>query len=555
MVEVRHLMDPHPRSQGAPVSPVGRVSAPDGAAPVALALVLVSLAWAAGLVTTRGVEWPGVNMRGVGIDIYRDIALAQTMLDSGYGPDAAYVGERTWYNPLAPALTALVSAMTGWPVPFVAARIGAYANLIAPLSFFALCAFVLGRWTALWATAGFLFLTSSTLPSWVSATYSPWFMPVNFVQGAFYLTVLALVWARRSDRLGRFVWPGVLWGLTFLGHTAPALIIGIMVLWLSVRDSFAGRSTVGGAASRTVVMMSFAIAVSSPLIVIIVGHYGLRTAHTQPSLYSEPLLARELPTLLRMHLTLPMAVAVVGAWAVWRRRAVSAEARVWLGAWILAAASLLGYGYVVIGARLAAGIDLPSVVPFFHFFFYLKAATAVLFGIGVDQVGQWAGARFGRSTRMASAAACAVLLAAGARAYVNRPDFADSRRDALAVTNSDQASASRWLRAQAAPGDVALATDLDAALVAGPAGVKVVATFGGFSNPYVPREPRVAARDGMLAAIDRGDAETFMVLARPYSVSWVVVSRPRPAAPSPAMGGVLEPQFETGSIAVYRVKK
>ena len=96
--------------------------------------------------------------------------MARTILESGHGPDPAYLGERNWYNPLVPAMTAAASALSGVDVPVVAVRIGIDANRLAPIAFYLLVRSLAGAWIALYASARFLFLTSSTLPSWMSAT-------------------------------------------------------------------------------------------------------------------------------------------------------------------------------------------------------------------------------------------------------------------------------------------------------------------------------------------------------------------------------------------------
>jgi len=46
-------------------------------------------------------------------DQYRDIGLAQTILDHRYGEDHLYQGETIWYNPLLSIIIANVSRLTG----------------------------------------------------------------------------------------------------------------------------------------------------------------------------------------------------------------------------------------------------------------------------------------------------------------------------------------------------------------------------------------------------------------------------------------------------------
>jgi hypothetical protein len=541
--------------------------------PSALSLALIGAAFWFGLQTTRGLDFPGMGWTGVGIDLYRDISSAQTMLDAGYGADPTYAGERTWYNPLTPAISAAVSAVTGRPVHVVVSRIGAFANLLAPLAFFLMCAALFDRWTALFATAGFLFLLPGSLPSWVSATYSPWFLPVNFVQSLFYLTVIALHRAWRSRRVGAFVLAGLAWGVTFLGHTAPALVLGGMTtIWAAVMMWRARGGQVRDArlqpkaiAIRYALLVSLAIIVSLPFLAIITGHYGLRIKNPEPSAYSEPLLSRELPTLIKLHLTVPMLIAVVGLVALVRRR-THGVSRLLAFSWIASAALFLAYSFVRLAGK-AAGVTLPSIVPSFHFFFYLKAASALLFGVGLMAIGKFWAARIGArrgarpsararldSARVRAAAIGLILLGVQAPAYQARSDFGESRAEALAVSSSPQVQVFTWLREHAGQTDVVLSTDEDAATTVAPSGAKVVAIFPGFSNPYVDLEPRRAARDRMFEALDRQDDVAFRELASRYGVTYVLTMAPRSEAFDAQPRDVLQLVRRAGNRRLYRVR-
>lgn len=556
--------------------------------PVWIFAVLLAVAFAVGLRTTHDLDFPGTDWEGVGIDLYRDISSAQTMIDEGYGPDPTYRGERTWYNPLTPALSAVASAVTGAPVPRVAARLGAYVNLLGPIAFFLLCAALFDRWTALFAGAGFLFLVPGALPSWISATYSPWLMPVNFVQAWFYFTLLAFHRARRDGRLVAFLLPGVLWGVTFLGHTAPALVIGGMALlwightWWRARRGATGAANVSAVAQRVGLMMLVALVVSAPMVAIIVGHYGLRIQNPDPSAYSEPLLVRQLPTLVRLHLTIPTAIALFGFFLLLKQRSHRAARRLVL-AWMVAAGGFLAYSYVRLALK-AAGVTLPSIVPSFHFFFYLKAAAALLFGLGVMGLARVLAARIGARrgaaagspelarTRLLRVRAVAtgllvLLLAVQAPAYLARRDFGASRQDAQrTAAMTDEVRAYTWLRDHLTAADTVLASDADGATIVCPSGAKVVAIFTGFSNPYVALAPRTEARDRLAAALTTGDMQSFRELARAFGVAYVLTSSSDPTQAGPGGVGattirVGEPVpaeltlvFASGERRVYRIR-
>jgi hypothetical protein len=539
--------------------------------PVLFAIVLIASAMTVGIRTTRGLAWPGQDWTGAGIDLYRDIASAQTMRDTGYGPDPTYLDEKTWYNPMTPGITAVTSAVLGLPVNVVATQIGAYVNVLAPLGFLLLCAKLFDRWTACYATAAFLFLTSGPLPSWVSATYSPWFMPVNFVQAVFYPAVLVLWKAHRTGKLGWYVAAGLAWGLVFLGHTGPALILGGMncmwvasLIWAAWREPDAARKArrreeLKRGAVRFAVMAAVAIAVSAPFVMIIAGHYGLRIKNPIPSAYSYALLSRGLPRLIVIHLTVPMAIALIGLIRLRMHRS-HRTARLLVMSWVATCALFLAYSFARLGAQQVAGIALPSIVPSFHFLFYLKAATAVLFGVGLRVISKWAWKQWRRERAFRAAAGtpiavaiCVLLLIPAVLTYQSRADFTVERTDALKVPGSAELQAFEFLRNHVGPRDVVLATDRDGAVVATPTGAKVVAIYDGFSNPYVDLAPRVAARDRMVASLATGDVATFRTLAAQYGVTWVVLRPPAAVGDLAPWQGTLEFAATAGSLSLYRV--
>ena len=543
------------------------------AAPVVFAFVLIAFAVSVGVRTTSELTWPGQDWSGAGIDLYRDIASAQTMIDTGYGPDPTYLDEKTWYNPLTPGITAVVSAVTGLPVYVVATRIGAYVNVLAPLTFLLLCIKLFDRWTAFYATAAFLFLTSGPLPSWVSATYSPWFMPVNFVQALFYPAVLVLWKAHRTGRVAWYLAAGAAWGLVFLGHTAPALILGVMnclwlasLAWRAWRERDAARQArrreaLKRGAVRFALMAAVAVVVSAPFVLIIAGHYGLRIKNSVPSAFSYELLARGLPRLIVIHLTIPMAFALAGLISLWRRRS-HGTARLLVLSWVASCLLFLSYSTFRLAAK-TVGIELPSIVPSFHFLFYLKAATAVLFGVGLRVAAAWAWNRWGRRGPVVTlhpwvgtpiaVGVCALLLVPALLAYRSRADFVQELSDAKRVPGSAEQRAFQFLRERVGPRDVVLASDRDGAVVVTPTGAKVVAIFEGFSNPYVDLAPRVAARDRMIASLATGDVATFRTLASQYGVTWVVLRPPATVADSQVWQGTLEFASSADRLRIYRV--
>ena len=208
--------------------------------PHAVAAVALAAALGSGLFAARGLSVPPE------VDHYRDMGAAQSVLDGNRGADPAYAGERWWYPPLLPALTAGLSRVTGLPLPALYVRVGPWLNLLGALAFYGLGCLLLTAWPALLALLAYLFVGTWSLPSWGQATYSPWLWPLFFVQLFAFLTASAWLLALRTGRRRWDVATGLLLGLTFLGHAAPALILAAaMSSWRSRRRA-TGTALIAG---------------------------------------------------------------------------------------------------------------------------------------------------------------------------------------------------------------------------------------------------------------------------------------------------------------------
>ncbi len=109
--------------------------------PDLVVLILCGLALIKAVQTMGDLRWP------YDLDQFREIGMAQSILDHRYGTDHLYAGETIWYNPLTSAAIAAVSYLTATPAPLVVTRAAAYLNLLAPLAFYIFfCSIAGGRW-------------------------------------------------------------------------------------------------------------------------------------------------------------------------------------------------------------------------------------------------------------------------------------------------------------------------------------------------------------------------------------------------------------------------
>ena len=424
-------------------------------------------------------------------------------------------------------ILAASARLTHEPLRTVTVRIGPLINLLAPLAFYLLAAAWLAPWSAVAALASFLFLSALGSPFTDAATYSPWFAPENYGQGLFYAALLTLHRAdgERASWRGAAL-DGVLLGLVFLVHTAPAIVLGMILFTLFGFDVAASRR-VGPAFLRFATILGTALIVAAPIALIVLGRYHAHVVNPFPSASPNPIFGSLSGLALKLVLGSPVLIAVA-AFAVRLRRNPSGFPRV-LTAWLIASAATLVWVAFDISAARTGSAMLPRLpVPGFHFVCYAFALVSLGFGIAVGDVASWAARRL-RATRLApSEAAIAltlvgVVLLAAAPRYLRRPDATVLLGEARALQAGIPAGLYAWVIASTAPSDVFLCTDAESLFVISPAGRKVVATNRYFSNPFVDWAHRDADRDAMLAALSRGDAASFAPMASAYGVHWIVV--------------------------------
>lgn len=523
------------------------------------AFALIAVAFAVGWKTTHDLTWPNEH------DLYREMASARSFLLEGFGHDPAYLGETIWYNPLTHLAMAAAQIISGLPLPTVAARCGLYLNLLGPLAFFAMASRLLGRWPALLALAGYLFSVGGAFPSWAAATYSPWLYPVNFAQGFFYLLILRLALLRNQRYDARWaLLTGLLWGLTFLAHTAPMLIFACVLAGLLLAPEGLGGAHIRAWRSwwvPSLILVAAAGMVVLPFAQSVVGHYGLHIRNPIPNGYTPDFMGyRSIPLMLARHLQPPVLVGCFGLYLVIRGRCDPFVRRLLL-IWMTVTGLAVFYGYLFIGL-LKLGVHIPMVVPAFHFLFYFKAGLAVLFGLGAAELAtrfaRWLAAR--RPLHIeAWALRFGLTLALGLAfwnesAYLHRYDFQKARSEALGhATERDRIAVYEWTLRHATPDDVFLASDDLSLFAIAPAGAKVVAVDPYLSNPYVDIVTRRRDRNRMLDLLARGDSTAFADLARSYRVTHAVDEAAGTEHAFPPGHPLLHEEFSSGPLRVYRV--
>jgi hypothetical protein len=474
-------------------------SVPCDAAAAILCIVALSVA----LTATRGVTTPS------DWDHFRDVAHARTVLDGHPLSDPFYAGEWTWYNPLTAWLLAIGAKLTRLDPAAVHAASGPWLNLLAPISLYLLVRRLFGALAALPALAAHLLLACAN-PAWAAATYNAWLWPCTWAQGLFYLTVLALMWAVEAPTVARAIAVGIAIGITFLGHSAPGLLLAILACALLPARAFV---TAGVAAA----------VVSAPFLYPLVAEYQFHVLNAAPLAFVwEGLKLRTLPDLFVRNAPL----IVLGVTGLFHRR--DRFISVWLGAaTVLLTLGIIRDELVTMGA-----------VSTFHFWIYVTAALSILTGVAVASL-----ARRPALVIFVTAAA----IAASAPTYWRIS--AEGRAAALGI-DPNYAEAARLLRSLTPADRLVLAEPYPALFIVGPSGRKTVAMDVYFSNPYVELAPRQQTRDRMFAAMRAADSRTFTMLADKNAVSVVLVVG---AEQCNALSSVLSLQHRLGDICIASV--
>lgn len=483
------------------------------------ALVFVAAAFVHGRQVTADLEWPGDP------DMFRDLAVAQSLRDCWCLDDAHYKGELLWYNPLTAGVVAAISAVADVPVHLVQVRGGAALNLLAPIGFYVMAVVAAGRLAALPALAAFLVLSTGRL--FDTSSYSPWLMSPNFAQGVLYLAMAAYLAARERTAAGWWLLAGILSGLTVLGHTAAAVVLAAVIA-VDLGAMLARSDARVRLLSRAALLAATAVVVASPFLYAVVWHYRGRVLNAVPTVWIDRTMELDRwASFTTAHLARPhMAIVAIGAVAAFvtlrdggRRRA--------LGIWAAICLAFLVYGYAW-QWQTAQGVAWPRLLPEFHFLRLLDAAEHLMFGIGaaflVERAARLVPAK-GREG-LAVAAVVLVALVAGAAAwprYRQRHDPFAMRDSSLSMyRDPEQRRLREWLLTSSAPGDAFLADPAVAFSIVAPTGHRVVEVPVFFSNTFVSWSERHAIAGAMWGALTTSNCDGLRELADRVGVTHVI---------------------------------
>ncbi len=471
----------------------------------------------------QGLKW------GPAMDFYRDGAYVHSILEGHYGQDPQFKGEYLWYTPLIFALEALLVNITGMPVQALLVHAGPWLNLFAPISFFTMVWYFRGPVVAVAATALYLFFLVGDEPAWTVPTYTPWLIPISFVQCFFYTGLIVVHRAFLTGRLTAYLGMGLLVGMTFMAHAAPALILVAIIgaltldaLWKSIqiRDWRTVRWRVG----LSLAAAAMFLLCTWPLLRYIVGEYGMKIVNRTPFLFTYELLTlHHIRLFLFYDITWVSSVGTIGLLllvykAHWRGD-LRTKIELW---WFVICLVLFLYAYMI-SVLNTHGIQLPGTAPSFHYFYYMKAALILQAGVAIAwAVNQlpWAPQRARVFTMLIWVLPIAVIYPG----FSGRMDLYGMRVQSLKISDDkDLVAMFHCLQEKLVWDDVVLCDEDLSIFPLMPSARKAVATACTMANPYVGLSPRTEDRDAMMDGL-RTERKDEGALLDKYEVTHLLVS-------------------------------
>jgi hypothetical protein len=446
-------------------------------------------AWIAG-----GIEVPA------DADTIRDIGFIQGLLDGNLFGDPAVAGAWRWYPPLVHGMAALVLRVTGGEVMPVWIKAGAVLNLMTPVAFYFMNRALLGPWPAVLAVAVMVLFGGSVMAGDEAAGYTPWTLTPALVWPLFFMSVQMLHRHAPALRFATAVLLGCLFGLVFLAHTVPAVLLsGIAVAAVAASTGVTWRGA-AWLAVVGIVEVLWALPFLGPLVL----EYRLHIANPVPGAWVHGLLANEDGGLRLVMLNGPGVIAAVAVLAMGRASRLPVVSMAMLAGWIVLCIGFLARHFLCAGGEGGGACRVFVIAPH-HFHVYLQAAWASVSGYALWVAYEGAGPRWHGAMRVGGGAVAAV----GALFVLLNARDIELRVDARARPEQTlDRSAYGWITRHTAPGD-RFVTLLPAALdQMGPAAATVLAAGRQLvappeihANPYLPWAPMNARRQALLAAV------------------------------------------------------
>jgi len=472
-------------------------------------------------------------------DFDRDIAYIRTTLNGHYGQDANYAGQYMWYNPLLFLSETLIVKLTGLPINIVVARAGAFINILSPIAFLVMMIKLFDYRVALAGLLAFLFFTNGNLPCWGSATYSPWLISDTFVQFLFYINIILCYKAYSTQQMGWFIALGASIGITFLGHSAPTIIVILLLVVLQLQNIIAAVKTKEYHLVTRYILQGVITAIpfllcAFPFLYFVWGKYDFHFVNRAilecaPGIFER----KQSVALLKANLNISLLIAIIGViWFYFKFE--NGIIRKILFNWLAITVIMYLYESVIPTLNRLNIIHLPDTIPAFHYFFYLKALQSIFFAFGFIFLLQQTYNRV-TATRKRKVSGTistnifiAILLLCAAiyfPVYSNRYDFSALRQAAIDKGNEkDKIEIYNFISKNVPLNNVLLCEHDLSLFPVMPTAIKMVSVETYFSNPYISYDQRESDRNTMLSYLSTSAPATATKLFYNYNVSMILLT-------------------------------
>jgi hypothetical protein len=479
-------------------------------------------------------------------DVLRDVSIAQGIFDGRYPEDPVLSGEISWYNPLTGVILAFSSYVTGQPLMRLAVTLGPFINLLSPIAFYILVSTLLGRVAALSALCLMLFGKDGSLPFWTSS-YCPWLLAPMYSMGLLFLCFHTYLKAFQYRKVSYFFLTGFLLGVTFMAHTAPAVIAGGTMLLFTFQEIICSWSNKDKRNESLklfylfLLLLFVAFFVSLPYSGPILWRYQFHVLNPWPSLYaSQNVELHNLPLQIRQLFGIKNVLALLGVFSLLKLRHKN-ETRL-LACWGAITFILIVQHYIWQALRLN-DIVLTSIVPGHHAAIHLSCVRNVLFGAGVLFLGMQIGRLVEfffltkkptyvnrlpiRSFSLTFTVLLICIMLYLFNPYSKRIDFKPPGEATYYDLYERHLPMYQWIRDNTLPEAVFLCPDESLGIqVVMPAGRKLVNPMLLYSNPYVDRGPLTLRQEAILKAIDKNDRDSLCREALPYPKLFLLLKEP-----------------------------
>lgn len=541
------------------MAPSNAIPKAERSAFIAASILMLGLAFIQCYTTAKDIHW------FFDPDYYRDMAYVRQNLYGNFGKDPSYPGAYLWYNPLLTWIETLFVKISGLPLNLALAKAGVWLNLFAPITFTLMLATLFDWRIAIAGLLSYLFLASGDHYTFDAATYSPWLYPGSFTQSIFYLNIIFCYKAFTTQKYAWFLTLGAMLGISFLGHTAPTLLIILVSVILQTGNFIKSLRARDFATLQKYILQGAAVFLpfilfSLPLLYFIVGKYRLHFINRMPFEFVEDLfIFRNLPALLRMNFGVALVISLIGA-AWFFRNFHQPVIRKIIFAWPILAILLFVYSTAVSSLDRNYNIHLPGTVPAFHYFFYLKAAQSVFYGFGLVFLLEFLFSRIKPLQSSVVRHRLLILAVLGCAViyypfYRNRQDFVFFRTQNLLMDkDKDRIMTYDYILNNIPPEKVILCEENTSIFPVMATARKMVSNGITYSNPYVDFWQRENARNDMLSYLKTGRPTAAKQLFDDYRVDYILLSSANFQDPGTLPGFDSRLVYRNGSYSLYCIK-